>query len=71
MDDSNLKMALALWIGAKRTSHRPHTTLPKTMRMAYTSPRQITRPVNNLVIGIAKPIEAKKRGRKMDSTTEE
>ena len=42
----------------KRTNHNPHVTLASAIRMPYTSPRQTTRPLNILVIGIAKPIDA-------------
>jgi len=71
IDGNIFEMALARGIEANRTSHKPQITLAKIMRIVYTSPRQITRPVNILVMGIANPIEAKKRGRKIDSTAGE
>jgi hypothetical protein len=71
IDGNAFEMALARGIEANRTSHNPQITLAKTMRIVYTSPRQITRPVNILVMGMANPIEAKKRGRKSDSTAGE
>lgn len=71
MDGNAFEMALARGMEANRTSHRPQITFAKTMRIVYTSPRQITRPVNILVMGMANPIEAKNRGRKIDSTAGE
>ena len=71
MDDMPSEMAFARGIEANRTSHKPQITLAKIMRIVYTRPRQITRPVNILVIGIANPIDAKNRGRKIDSTAGE
>jgi hypothetical protein len=71
MDGSTFEMALARGIDANRTSHKPQITLAKTIKIVYTSPRQITRPVNILVMGMANPIDAKKRGRKSDSTAGE
>jgi hypothetical protein len=71
MDGNIFEMALARGIEANRTSHKPQITLAKTIRIVYTSPRQITRPVNILVMGMANPIEAKKRGRRSNSTAGE
>lgn len=70
-EDNPFDMSFARGMEANRTSQKPQIILAKTMRIVYTSPRQITRPVNILVIGIANPIEAKKRGRKIDSTAGE
>lgn len=71
IDGNAFEMALARGIEANRTSHNPQITLAKTMRIVYTSPRQITRPANIVVMGMANPIEAKKRGRNSDSTAGE
>lgn len=71
IDGNTFEMALARGMEANRTNHKPQITLAKTMRIVYTSPRQITRPVNILVMGMANPIDAKKSGRRMDSTAGE
>ena len=71
MDGNTFEMALARGIEANRTSHKPQITLAKTIKIVYTSPRHITRPVNILVMGMANPMEAKKRGRRIDSTAGE
>ena len=41
-----------------RTSQKPHRSLLKVMSTVYMMPRQTTDPVNILVIGMEKPMDA-------------
>lgn len=43
------------------TSQKPVITLPKAIRMEYTTPRQIMSPLNISVMGIENPMDACRR----------